>query len=558
VRAAPLKLRHRATAPVLVAIAALLGTACASEASIDRTALGSSSTLPPAAPGPGTNPEPPPPDEPVVVAVDQELDWRSCTDVPEPEPGITGGVECTTLRARLDHADPESRVIDLAVARRPATSGRAEGVIVVNPGGPGASGVDAVAHSGGVVPDELRERFDVVGMDTRGTERSLPIRCVDDGEFLRYLDDVDPTPDDGEDIRRYQALVEDFERACVRAHGELLPYLGTRFVARDVEALRVALGTEVITWFGYSYGTLVGTVYAEEFPHRVHALVLDGPVVTEVPPDEAADIDLGGLQRTVGRFARACDTRSDCPLAAHGGTLAALDAVIDRVIAGDLSGGYELDDFVAPAGRPGEWPVGEGRIGYALVAAVYDESSWTLLEDGLAAVLEDDWGGWLRLLGDIYLARFEQPPEGTAREQTFWALRCADRAEELEVATIEEGIELERRVLGDPYRGRPSWLADWRLPNVWCLHGIWPEPAERLGAAVVAPDRAPPALVFGATGDFATPIEYLEPLADAVGGGHVVRVRSNDHVNMGSNRCERRLATSFVEDPSARPVRSTC
>jgi pimeloyl-ACP methyl ester carboxylesterase len=381
---------------------------------------------------------------------------------------------------------------------------------------------------------------------------------VDDGEFLRYLDDVDPTPDDDQEIRRYQDLVEDFERSCVRSHGDLLPYLGSRFVARDVEALRVALGEEVITWFGYSYGTLVGTVYAQEFPHRVRVLVLDGPVVTEVPADEAAVIDLDGFQRTVRRFARACDTRPDCPLAAHGGALGALDAVVQRVLRGDLRGGYELDDFVAPAGRPGEWPVGEGRIGYALVASVYDESSWPLLEDALLAVLEDDWAGRLRLLGDIYLARFDQPPEGTEGEQAFWALRCADRAEELEVATIAEGLELERTLLGDPYRGRPSWLADWRLPNVWCLQGIWPEPAERLGAAVVDPDRAPPALVFGATGDFATPIEYLEPLAEAVGGGHVVRVRSNNHVNMGTNRCEQRLTVAFVGDPSARPARSTC
>jgi hypothetical protein len=281
-------------------------------------------------------------------------------------------------------------------------------------------------------------------------------------------------------------------------------------------------------------------------------------VVTTVDPARSADIDLGGLQRTFGRFARACDARSDCPFAAHGGTLAALDAVITRVEEGGLDGAYQLGDFEAPAGRPGTWPLGPARLGYALIVAVYDESSWPVLEEALAAVLDDDWGGQLRLLSDVYLSRFRDPPDGTDGEQTFWALRCADREEDLDVSSIAEGFELEATVLGDPYEGRPSWLSGWRLPNVWCLDGVWPDPAEPLGEAVVDPASAPPALVFGGTGDFATPAEYLEPLADAVGGGHVVRVRSNTHVNMARNECEQRLATAFVLDPSTPPARTRC
>ena len=176
-------------------------------------------------------------------------------------------------------------------------------MIVVNPGGPGASGVDSVAIDGGSVPDELRERYDVVGFDPRGSNRSNAVVCVEDAAFRAYVDGVDPTADDAAEVTGYETGVETFEGSCAEEHDDLIPYLGTRYVARDVDLLREALGVEQITWFGYSYGTLMGTVYAQEFTDRVHTLVLDGPVVTGVPSAEEAQIDADGLQRGFERFA---------------------------------------------------------------------------------------------------------------------------------------------------------------------------------------------------------------------------------------------------------------
>jgi pimeloyl-ACP methyl ester carboxylesterase len=563
-RAAPdLRCRILRSPLRLLLVAATLLAGCATEVQPDEatptTTSTTTSTVPPTtAVVPDGEPPGPPEEAPSVLPVDQELDWRGCEDVPEPSTGTGGTLECATLQVRVDPADAGSDWLGVEIARRPAASGAAEGVIVVNPGGPGGSGVDTVARSAGAVPRELRDRFDVVGMDTRGTGRSQQVSCVDDDAFLRFLDDVDPTPSEEAAVAAYQTLVEDFERACIERHGELLRYLGTRFVARDVEVLRAALDIEQLVWFGYSYGTLVGTVYAQEFPSRVRALVLDGPVVTEVDPAEAATISLDGVERTFGRFAESCDRRSDCPFAAYGGTLEAMTRVISRVLETPLDGYYAVGDFEAPAGRPGSWPFNEARIGYALFGSVYTESSWPALELALLAVLEEDWGGRLRHLGDVYLSRYADPPVGTAAEQNFWALRCADREEELEVSTIEERFELERTELGDPYAGRPDWLSTWRMPNVWCLSDVWPAPAEWLGAAIVDPQEAPPAIAFGATGDFATPIEYLEPLSDAVGGAHVVRVESNDHGNMGSNRCQQELTVAFVLDPTEPPARGEC
>lgn len=476
-----------------------------------------------------------------------------------PKSAIDGHLECATLQVPIDHGDPASDTIPIAVARRPASRGPAEGVIVVNPGGPGGSGVDSVATDGGSVPEELRARYDIVGFDPRGSNRSGAIVCVDDQTFRAYVDTVDPTPDDAAELTDYQDGVSSFESSCAERHGNLLPYVGTRFVARDVDLLRDALGVEQITWFGYSYGTLMGTVYAQEFPERVHALVLDGPVVTGVPLAEQARIDIEGLQRGFERFADACDARGDdCPFTSHGGTRAALDAVVARVLQGDLDGYYEVQGYEAPTATPGDWGLTEGRLGYSLIVAVYSESSWPLLEAALAEVLEDDTASQLRYLSDVYLSGFKPPPFTTTGEQTFWSLRCADRDADEEVATVEEGFEREREELGDLYSGRPAFITGWRIPNVWCLDGVWPEPAERLGDAEIEAGDAPPAIVFGATGDFATPIEYADLLGQRLGGAHVVRVEASSHVNIGRNDCEADLAVAFVLDPTRPPARTTC
>lgn len=546
---------RRAGALALV-VAALAG-ACATQTE-DPTAA---TTEPPVtateAPAPDDDPAGPA-GEPEVLTVDQDLIWGPCDDEDLPAPQVDGTIECATLAVRVDHAEPDSDVIDLALARRPATGGAAEGVIVINPGGPGGSGVDAVARNAASVPGELRERYDVIGFDPRGSNRSNPLVCVPDAEFRRYLDEVDPLPDGDED--GYQDRVAAFESACADRHGELLARVGTRFVARDVEALRRELDVEQITWFGYSYGTLMGTVYAQEFPSRVRALVLDGPVVTEVDPVDRSRISLDGLQRGFERFADDCDQRgAACSLTQHGGGRAALDAVVARVQAGGLPGDYQLPGYAAESGTPGRVELTPGRLGYSLIVAIYNEGSWPALEAALGSVLSEDWGGPLYQLSDVYLSGFKnEPPYTTEGEQNFWALRCADRRDDLEVATVSEGFEQERDLLGDPYEGRPAFLTGWRLPNVWCLEGIWPEPAERLGRAVVDPEVAPPAIVFGATGDFATPIEYAEILGEAVGGGHVVTVEAATHVNISDNQCQIELVVAFVDDPNTPPARTQC
>src|SRR5687767_1946063 len=198
-----------------------------------------------------------------------DLEWRDCD-----------GGECATLAVPLDYDDPEGETIGVALIRVPATDPDERiGSLLVNPGGPGASGVEFVANIGLFFPDELRERFDIVGFDPRGTGGSVPIECV------RSLDEVlgyDYSPDSADERDALENGVEEFTQQCEDAHGELLDHISSQETVRDMDRIREAVGDERLTYLGFSYGTYLGAVYADFFPDKVRALALDGAVDPEL------------------------------------------------------------------------------------------------------------------------------------------------------------------------------------------------------------------------------------------------------------------------------------
>ena len=228
------------------------------------------------------------------------LEWRRCD-----------GGECATLTVPLDYdendlsapfasGDPGGETIEVAFFRVPATDPDEKiGSLLVNPGGPGASGVDFVRNSGFFFPDELRERFDIVGFDPRGTGATEPIECV------RSLDDVlgfDYSPDSPEERQALEAGVEEFNRQCEMRHGELLDHISTQNTVRDLESYREASGEEQLTYVGFSYGTYIGALYADFYPDRVRAFALDGAVDPELSSLEVSLEQAAGFERSLNAF----------------------------------------------------------------------------------------------------------------------------------------------------------------------------------------------------------------------------------------------------------------
>lgn len=217
-------------------------------------------------------PEPEPDDVPPGGLPDvtvPQLVWEPCGD----------GAECTTAEVPVDYADPKGRTLELAVARRPADDqANRIGSLFVNFGGPGGTAAEVVAAFGDLLfPEEVLARFDIVGVDPRGVGQSTPVRCfASTEEQLNFFSAVPPFPVAPREVARQIAWDTELSARCGAANGDLLDHVSTTAVARDLDVLRAAVGDEKLTYVGLSYGTYLGAVYANLFPQRVRAQVLDG------------------------------------------------------------------------------------------------------------------------------------------------------------------------------------------------------------------------------------------------------------------------------------------
>ncbi|MCP2332345.1 alpha/beta hydrolase [Actinoalloteichus caeruleus] len=251
-----------------------------------------------AAADPTTGPEP----EPVA--------WSSCATEHTPP-----DLECATLAVPLDWAAPDAGTIDLALNRLPAREeDERVGALLVNPGGPGGSGVQTVQYGGmGLGMPEflpLREHFDLVGFDPRGVGESTPATCARSPHDHTVSHQPASLPEYVQLLRHNREV----GLGCRAESGRLVDHMDTGSVARDVDAIRAALGEEQISWLGLSYGTEIGLLYAELYPERVRAMVLDGAVDHSLDPFTAARDEAVATEAALGRFADWCAGSSDCVL----------------------------------------------------------------------------------------------------------------------------------------------------------------------------------------------------------------------------------------------------
>jgi pimeloyl-ACP methyl ester carboxylesterase len=201
--------------------------------------------------------------------VPPKLVWSDCGD----------GVQCATAEVPLDYDHPSGRQISLALARVPATDpANRIGSVFVNDGGPGNSVVDFVrGDARSVLPADVQARFDIVGFDPRGVGQSSPVRCfANSAEQEDFFGPLPPFPVTNEEIDQVAAAAKELGRRCDERNGDILDHLSTANVARDMDLLRRAVGDQQLTYAGYSYGGLLGMTYAQLFPGKVRALMLDG------------------------------------------------------------------------------------------------------------------------------------------------------------------------------------------------------------------------------------------------------------------------------------------
>lgn len=263
----------------------------------------------------------------------ETIEWAPCDADPS--------AECGTLRVPIDWNQPGGPEVELALARRPATDPAARvGMLFVMPGGPGGSGVDFVRTAPGYFSAELRSRFDLVGFDPRGVARSHPVVCS--AELVEQL--PSPLVTSEAEFDAMLAINARLGADCRARTGPLFDHVDTLSVIRDLDALRAALGEDQLSYYGRSYGTLIGQQYAEAFPHRVRAMVLDSNMDHSLDTRAFLDTQARSVQGVFDEFVAWCDGEPRCAL--HGKDIRDLWAeLLDRAERGEL-GEVTVQDLI--------------------------------------------------------------------------------------------------------------------------------------------------------------------------------------------------------------------
>ncbi|WP_034610782.1 alpha/beta hydrolase [Cellulomonas sp. URHD0024] len=440
---------------------------------------------------------------PLAAFYDQALEWRSCHQG-----------ECATAQVPLDYADPSAGSIDLALARSTASGGDPLGSLLLNPGGPGASGIDFLEQAKGMISDDVQERYDLVAFDPRGVQRSNPVHCVSDAELDRLIAfDPDYSTDAG--IQHVIDVYGDYGNACKKNTGAALGHIDTVSAARDLDVLRSALGDDQLHYLGFSYGTELGATYAALFPTTVGRMVLDGALPPTLTSAELAEGQAAGFEGALRAYVADCQKGRSCPLT---GTvddgMSQVRRLLDRARANPLPTTSDRDLTASLAF-------------YGIALPLYSQDSWTYLTQALDAAIRKGDGSGLLQLADIYSDREADGTYSTNSLDAFNAINCVDTPHD-----AQPDFEAMRAEAAQINTVAPTVGSFFGFGDTVCAK--WPVPAIDPLPDYSAPG-APPIVVVGTTNDPATPYTWAEKLADLLSTGVLLTYEGEGHTAYGSS-----------------------
>jgi pimeloyl-ACP methyl ester carboxylesterase len=423
------------------------------------------------------------------------------------------------LTVPLDATDVAGPTLPIAVVRYPARDPRHRiGSLVVNPGGPGESGVDFLQAAIDSFPPTLRDRFDLVSFDPRGVGASAPVRCSDD---LDPLFDQSFSP---ADVAARAALVDAVRAVvagCVARSGQLLAHVSTADTARDLDRLRVALGDRRLTYLGYSYGTYLGTVYAALFPTRVRAMTLDGAIDPQLDATASTLVQARGVESGLDDFLARCAAQRGCEFHHGGSTATAYDTLRARLARTPVVQGSRVLD--------------QTRFDAGVTQALYGgRAEWSELAHALSRA-EHGRPGPLLQLADSFLGRRADGSNDHSLDQ-FWAISCLDGPP---VGDPADAARLETQaVVVAPRLGA-------FVVNVSLACAEWPVPA--VAPTPLPSGPLPSLVVVGTTEDPITPLVSAQALARELPGAVLLTARGDTHTSFDTgNRCVDDAVTRYL------------
>jgi pimeloyl-ACP methyl ester carboxylesterase len=333
---------------------------------------------------------------------EQQLIWRKCS----------GDMQCAKLMVPRDYADLAAGDIQIALSRVPHSGTTFQGSIVVNPGGPGGSGTDFARSVAAIVSPEVSQQFDIVGFDPRGVAASAPVTCMNGAQTTRWLLS-DPTPDTRSEQNFLMGLAREISVGCLQYSPLIAPFISTANTINDLDILRSALGEQKLNLFGFSYGTSLGALYAQEFPGHVGRMVLDGAVEPSLNGMEISKAQSGGFQGALVRFAKDCANRSNCP---YPGDWNDVLTGINQLLA-------DLEKHQLPT--DGFEPLNQAQAITALFWSMYSPDFWATLRAALRQA-ERGHGGELQWMSNQATDRIGKNRYGSNQNSAFYAISCLD------------------------------------------------------------------------------------------------------------------------------------
>ncbi|MEX5302905.1 alpha/beta hydrolase [Kocuria sabuli] len=465
----------------------------------------------------------------------QAVDWGACEFEVQTN-GAEDDLRCAEVEVPLDYENPAGETTTVVMSRL-AADGDARGSLLINPGGPGASGVDAMLYAEHTVTRDVRRAYDVVGFDPRGVGRSAGIECLDDAELDAWRAEpmFDPQSRPADEIR------EEYGRLgaqCVQNSGELVAEMDTASAARDMDVLRAVLGDERTTYLGFSYGTHLGAVYADLFPERVGRLVLDGGVDPTLSDMEATADQAAGFEENLRHWVQVCqDEMRGCVVDGSG-----VDEATARIQ--DLIASVEEGTVTAADGRR----VTATNVVEGILTPLYTTTSYPQLNEALGKAFDGDFSRLLAL-SDATHGRDAEGRYTNNTTMAFTAVTCLDRSAETvtaeQMARHQEQLEQVAPTFG-PYLGHGAAACQG-----------WPAaPAEQ---APVDAAGADPILVVGTTHDPATPHHWSEALVEQLENARLLTYDSYGHTAYTSgDECVQDAVDAYLLDGELPDEGTTC
>jgi pimeloyl-ACP methyl ester carboxylesterase len=459
------------------------------------------------------------------------LDWQRCRD----PLSAAAGLQCATLEVPIDPAAPEGATTELALARVPATGTSAEriGALLFNPGGPGGSGIEALASLATTLPPVLEERFDLVSWDPRGVAASSPVRCLEDErKDAQIVGDL--SPDTPEELDRAFADQQEVREGCESNNPELIDHMSTADVAADLDHIREALGEEQLNYVGFSYGTAIGATYATLYPERVRAMVLDGAVSPSADATTENLEQAKGFETTYLQFVAACDADPQCALT--GGAAAKVDQARSRLDATPLS--VETSSGTRELNRD--------LFDLGLATALYDTSVWGITAQ---AVAELDQGGGEVLLA-LVDAQLGRDADGTW-DNSVDSRSMVNCLDDVTRPTRDEAVQVGQEIAQQV----PTFGDAFVTSGLSCVD--WPLPANPTPVPTAA--GAPPILVIGTVGDPATPYPWAQEMAAALQGAVLLTYEGSGHTAFTrAGSCIDDIVVAYLVDLQIPAIGTTC